>query len=84
MDYRPGGGDSRDYGATAHAEYHFSDDSFLKGHIFQSITSDDHWRMFDYQDQDGTACTSCSTTRSPIPRALTAARISMVSSTLTR
>jgi iron complex outermembrane receptor protein len=55
MDYRPGGGDSRDYGATAHAEYHFSDDSFLKGHIFQSITSDDHWRMFDYQDQDGNA-----------------------------
>ena len=55
MDYRPGGGDSRDYGATAHAEYHFSDNSFLKGHIFQSITSDDHWRMFDYQDQDGNA-----------------------------
>jgi iron complex outermembrane receptor protein len=55
MDYRPGGGDSRDYGATAHAQYHFSDDSFMKGHIFQSITSDDHWRMFDYQDQDGNA-----------------------------
>ena len=55
MDYRPSGGDSRDYGATAHAEYHFSDDSFLKGHMFQSITSDDHWRMFDYQDQDGNA-----------------------------
>jgi iron complex outermembrane receptor protein len=55
MDYRPGGGDSRDYGATAHVEYHFADDSFMHGHTLASISSDDHWRMFDYQDQDGNA-----------------------------
>ena len=55
MDYRDGGGDSRSYGATAHVNYAFSDNSFLKGYSFQSISSDDHWRMFDYQDQDGTA-----------------------------
>jgi iron complex outermembrane receptor protein len=55
MDYRPGGGDSRDYGGTLHATYHFSEDSLLKGHTFQSISSIDHWRMFDYQDQDGNA-----------------------------
>ena len=48
MDYRPGGGDSRSYGGTAHVDYRFGD-----GYTFSSITSDDHWRMLDYQDQDG-------------------------------
>lgn len=55
MDTRPGGGDSRDYGATGRVEYHFSEDSFLHGHTLSSISSLDHWRMFDYQDQDGNA-----------------------------
>jgi iron complex outermembrane receptor protein len=55
MDYRDGGGDSRTYGATGKVNYNFSEDSFLHGYSFQSISSDDHWRMFDYQDQDGTA-----------------------------
>lgn len=55
MDYRNGGGDSRTYGATGRVDYNFSEDSFMKGYSFQSISSDDHWRMFDYQDQDGTA-----------------------------
>ena len=55
MDYRPGGGDSRDYGVTGHAEYRFSDDSFMHGYTLTSISSDDHWRMFDFQDQDGNA-----------------------------
>ena len=54
MDYRPGGGDSRNIGGTAHVDYHFADTSILKGHTLSSITSDDHWRMYDYQDQDGT------------------------------
>jgi len=54
MDYRSGG-DSRVYGGTARMDYHFDDTSLLKGHTFSSITSNDHWRMFDYQDQDGTA-----------------------------
>jgi iron complex outermembrane receptor protein len=55
MDYRNGGGDTRLYGATAKADYNFSDSSFMKGYTLSSITSYDHWRMFDYQDQDGTA-----------------------------
>jgi len=55
MDYRNGGGDSRLYGATAKADYNFSDSSFMKGYTLSSITSYDHWRMFDYQDTDGTA-----------------------------
>ena len=55
MDYRNGGGDSRLYGATAKADYTFSDSSIMKGYTLSSITSHDHWRMFDYQDQDGTA-----------------------------
>ena len=55
MDYRNGGGDSRTYGATGRMDYNFSEDSFLKGYSFAAITSDEHWRMFDYQDQDGTA-----------------------------
>ena len=53
MDYRPGGGDSKTYGGTARMDYHFSDTSILKGYTFSSITSNDHWRMHDYQDQDG-------------------------------
>ena len=55
MDYRNGGGDTRLYGGTVKADYNFSDSSFMKGYSFSSISSDDHWRMFDYQDQDGTA-----------------------------
>src|SRR5882757_5226963 len=55
MDYRPDGGDSKTYGGTARMDYHFADTSLLKGHTFSSITSNDHWSMFDYQDQDGTA-----------------------------
>jgi iron complex outermembrane receptor protein len=53
-DTRPGGGDSKLVGATARMDYQFSDASLLKGHTFSSITSTDHWRMFDYQDIDGT------------------------------
>jgi len=55
MDYRNGGGDTRLYGATAKADYNFSDSSFLKGYTLSSISSYEHWRMFDYQDTDGTA-----------------------------
>ena len=55
MDYRDGGGDSREYGGTARVDYNFDENSFMHGYSFASITSDDHWRMFDYQDQDGTA-----------------------------
>src|ERR1700730_19147211 len=54
MDYRPGGGDSRNIGGTARVDYHFGDTSILKEHTLSSITSDDHWRLLDYQDQDGT------------------------------
>ena len=54
MDQRNGGGDSRLYGGTVKAEYNFSD-SFMKGYSLASISSYQHWRMFDYQDQDGTA-----------------------------
>jgi len=53
-DTRPSGGDSKTTGGTARLDYQFQDDSFLKGHSFSSITSTDHWRMFDYQDIDGT------------------------------
>jgi iron complex outermembrane receptor protein len=54
MDTRPGGGDSKLYGGTARMDYHFADTSLLRGHTFSSITSNDHWVMYDYQDQDGT------------------------------
>jgi len=53
MDYRPGGGDSKTFGGTARMDYRFSDTSILKDYTFSSITSNDHWRMHDYQDQDG-------------------------------
>jgi iron complex outermembrane receptor protein len=53
MDYRPGGGDSRNIGGTARVDYHFGDTSILKDHTLSSITSADHWRLLDYQDQDG-------------------------------
>jgi iron complex outermembrane receptor protein len=53
-DTRPSGGDSKTYGGTGRIDYNFSDDSVLKGHTFSSITSADKWRMFDYQDIDGT------------------------------
>ena len=53
-DTRPSGGDSKTTGATGKVEYHFGDNSFLKGHTLASISSIDHWRMFDYQDIDGT------------------------------
>jgi iron complex outermembrane recepter protein len=53
-DDRPSGGDSKSVGGTARLDYHFEDASFLAGHTFSSITSADHWRMFDYQDIDGT------------------------------
>jgi iron complex outermembrane recepter protein len=55
MDYRNGGGDSREYGGTLRADYNFADDSLMKGYTVSSISSDDHWRMLDYQDQDGLA-----------------------------
>ena len=32
MDYRNGGGDSREYGGTARADYNFADDSLMKGY----------------------------------------------------
>ncbi|MDB6104169.1 MAG: TonB-dependent receptor, partial [Gammaproteobacteria bacterium] len=54
MDTRPGGGDSKTTGATGRIDYQFQDTSILKGHSFSSITSTNHWRMFDYQDIDGT------------------------------
>jgi len=41
-------------GGTGRIDYQFQDTSILKGHSFSSITSVDHWRMFDYQDIDGT------------------------------
>jgi iron complex outermembrane receptor protein len=53
-DTRPSGGDSKMVGGTGRIDYQFQDTSFLKGHSFSSITSTDHWRMFDYQDIDGT------------------------------
>lgn len=53
-DTRPNGGDTKTTGATGRVDYHFDDSSFLKGHSFSSISSIDHWRMFDYQDIDGT------------------------------
>jgi iron complex outermembrane receptor protein len=53
-DTRPNGGDSKTTGATGRVDYHFDDSSFLNGHSFSSISSIDHWRMFDYQDIDGT------------------------------
>jgi iron complex outermembrane recepter protein len=46
--------DSKTAGATARADYQFGNSSFLEGHSFSAITSIDHWRMFDYQDIDGT------------------------------
>jgi iron complex outermembrane receptor protein len=52
-DTRPNGGDTKTTGATGRVDYHFDDSSFMKGHSFSSITSIDHWRMFDYQDIDG-------------------------------
>jgi iron complex outermembrane receptor protein len=54
MDTRPTGGDSKTTGATGRADYQFQDTSILRGHSFSSITSTNHWRMFDYQDIDGT------------------------------
>ena len=53
-DTRPSGGDSKTTGATGKVEYRFDDSSFMKGHTVASISSIDHWRMFDYQDIDGT------------------------------
>ena len=53
-DTRPSGGDSKTTGATGKIEYRFDDSSFMKGHTVASISSIDHWRMFDYQDIDGT------------------------------
>jgi iron complex outermembrane receptor protein len=53
-DTRPSGGDSKTTGGTGRIDYQFQDTSILKGHSFSSITSADHWRMFDYQDIDGT------------------------------
>jgi len=53
-DTRPSGGDSKTTGGTGRIDYQFGDASILKGHSFSSITSADHWRMFDYQDIDGT------------------------------
>jgi iron complex outermembrane receptor protein len=52
-DDRPSGGDSHTVGGTARMDYHF-EGSFLAGHTFSAISSADHWRMFDYQDIDGT------------------------------
>ncbi|MDB6104788.1 MAG: TonB-dependent receptor, partial [Gammaproteobacteria bacterium] len=54
MDTRPAGGDSKTTGGTGRVDYQFQDTSILKGHSFSSITSANHWRMFDYQDIDGT------------------------------
>jgi len=53
-DTRSAGGDSKTTGGTGRIDYQFQDTSILKGHSFSSITSVDHWRMFDYQDIDGT------------------------------
>jgi iron complex outermembrane receptor protein len=53
-DTRPSGGDSKTTGGTGRIDYQFQDTSILKGYSFSSITSADHWRMFDYQDIDGT------------------------------
>ncbi|WP_034159107.1 TonB-dependent receptor [Sphingomonas sp. ERG5] len=48
------GGDSRMYGATFHATYTTPEDSLLGGATIGYILSVDRYRMFDYQDIDGT------------------------------
>ena len=53
-DDRIGGGNSEVFGATARLDYDFGDGSILKGHTFSSITSQDRWKMTDFQDIDGT------------------------------
>ena len=53
-DDRIGGGNSEVFGGTARLDYDFGEDSILKGHTFSSITSQDRWKMTDFQDIDGT------------------------------
>ena len=53
-DDRIGGGNSEVFGGTARLDYDFGEGSVLKGHTFSSITSQDRWKMTDFQDIDGT------------------------------
>jgi iron complex outermembrane receptor protein len=53
-DDRIGGGNSEVFGGTARLDYDFGEGSILKGHTFSSITSQDRWKMTDFQDIDGT------------------------------
>lgn len=53
-DDRIGGGNSEVFGGTARLDYDFGEGSVLKGHTFSSITSQDRWKMRDFQDIDGT------------------------------
>ena len=53
-DDRIGGGNSEVLGGTARLDYDFGEGSILKGHTFSSITSQDRWKMTDFQDIDGT------------------------------
>ena len=48
-----GGGDSEVAGGTARVDYAFAG-GWLQDHTFSSISSIDNYRMFDYQDIDGT------------------------------